>query len=580
MAHPGTLSRNLALLACLWLTAHTARAQETEPILSRNTFEIPLTLLPGAPPKQIILYSSRDGRPYRRAATVGPNATHFPFTAKKDGWYSFIVQTEDFNGRRIPATIEGRRPDKRVCVDTTRPEITLYQVQLKPGTPAPEGRIAVEWGMKDENLDLNSMELSYRASDGEWTVLHPDKLDRAHFHFRPNGTAPYQVKLRVSDRAGNISVKEVKIAGAAVVPTGREKRSPGSHLAPTSPGTLGPKSKFVRTKRFCLHYRVSEAGRSGVKEIQVWMTRNKTSYQLHDTIEKPTGKYEVTVNAQGRWGFVLVPVSGVGRCRKEPEVGQEPDIWVEVDEKPPQVFIQKVDLTESPADGGTITVRYLATDTFLRARPITVWYRDVTEKGKKERAGWEEWPGAKGLENKGVVVLSTKDMPYQFDVRVTAVDEAGNQGEAVWSEPVTNDTKTPKITLDDVKPVETPGAAVKPGPGAGGPSGPPGSLPPSTPEEMTNKAPVGDKSRFTGPPPTIEVKDVAAPSRTEKTEKKPKTEKKAEVKPPAPLPGVTPMGGPPGADVPPPGGTPPPLPPPLPPPEAGPPGAVPPPLPG
>jgi hypothetical protein len=485
MAHRGRTIQLLALIAGLSAIV-TARAGDF--YLPKRSFEIPFTLGPGELPRQVILLHSTDGKKYSRAASVSPKSHQFEFVADTDGWHYFIVQTEDASGRLDPARTDGLPPAHRVHVDTVRPDVKLRAVAPKAGMAA------VEWELSDANLDLRTLRLSYRPSGGDWIPLNPDRLDRAHFNWRPSGTAPYDVRLEVSDLAGNISVQTIRLD------------PPGGGLSTPDKRGASPKVTYVRSKRFKLNYRTSHPGDSGIRNVEVWMTQdNKESYTRYASNAPETGPYEVTVRAQGRYGFVLRPISGVGRAADPPGVRQEPQVWVEVDETDPVVRISDVRLAEG-ADGGTLTIRYVATDKFLRLRPISVL---------KRLKGSEEWvPIRTDEENKGVITFDTKGLGAEFHVKVEAMDEAGNRGFDVWKESIKNDPHTPKVELEGVEvvpeerrpppgtPGVTDGSSYKPAPATSGsftPSGSPPATPPPAPPRVS--VPTVTPSDPPAPPP-------------------------------------------------------------------------------
>src|SRR5262249_28523186 len=120
--------------------------------------------------QQVLLHVSEDqGRSYTQVASASPQERKFQFTARREGSYWFAVQTVDQDRRYSPASVENTQPALKVCVDTIPPAVTL-----RPATPR-EGTVAVEWDIRDENLDLESLRLEYRLPNRDWqglTVQH------------------------------------------------------------------------------------------------------------------------------------------------------------------------------------------------------------------------------------------------------------------------------------------------------------------------------------------------------------------------------------------------------------------------
>ena len=90
-----------------------------------------------------------------------------------------------------------------------------------------------------------------------------------------------------------------------------------------------------------------------------------------------------------------------------------------------------------PSCNGTFTVHFTAKDPHLRARPISVLY------SANKDGPWTEL--LTNQENTGSCRCPTRGLPFEFYVRVEAVDEAGNKGFAQWKDTVKVDLKTPVI---------------------------------------------------------------------------------------------------------------------------------------
>ncbi|MGL4554768.1 MAG: hypothetical protein ACRC33_26685 [Gemmataceae bacterium] len=446
-----TAVERLAVFAVL-AASLTARADSPSSYVSRREFEIPFTLTPGRPLSEVILHVSRDGKTYSAHMTVEATKRHFDYTAPEDGTYYFVVQTKDTFGQLDPPALTGPvTPSLRVAVDTVRPEIKLRAVE------PPKGSAAVEWEVADPHLDPRTLRLEYRRSDGgEWVRLNPTQLDRAHFNWNPAATGLIDVRLTVADLAGHVSSQVVQL-----------RPVPGKDPGPRAvlPGT--PKVIHVRTKAFKLNYKIDGVGPSNVKHVELWLTRDTRGWLKHSVIEQINAPMPIQVVAAGRYGFTLRPVSGVGRAADPPALGQMPQIWVEVDETPPEVQIADVKVGEGP-DAGYVMVSYRAADKWLRESPITVYH------GQTKDGPWEPMEGS--LKNTGLAKLATKDKGFQFYLKVEAIDEAGNKGAAVWPDTVKVDLSRPEVKEITVVGVEESRPAVTPV--GGPPEGLPGVIPP------------------------------------------------------------------------------------------------------
>jgi hypothetical protein len=437
------------LLACPWLT-HAAVAELTllllsslvphawaqgtdEPFYSRQTaFLIPFTPDPGERRiQQVLLHVSEDyGKTYQYIATALPTDRSFRFQANHDGWYWFTVQTQDQDRRLYPPNLNLVQPGLKVCVDTVPPVVSLR------ATPPRDSGVAVEWDARDDNLDVMSLRLDYRPQgSAEWLPLAAPRLASGQHSWNPGGAGSFEVRLTVRDKALNQSE-----ATTTVTPGGY---TPG---AGSSEGTRG-KVSFVKSRTFQLNYTLDTVGPSGVKAVEVWLLREGQNWQKYPTEAPSQGPFSVTVQGEGRYGFTLIPRSGVGLADPEPRTGTPPQIWVEVDETRPTVTLNSV-IVGRGADAGKLTVYWNTRDKFLRNRPITIsWAKEAT-------GPWTEL--ASGLDNTTMKVFPTEGLPFEFYLKVDAVDEAGNVGSAQTKETVKVDLKIPKIKGIDVMPVEGP----------------------------------------------------------------------------------------------------------------------------
>jgi hypothetical protein len=450
-----TAIQRLAVIAVL---AACAPASADSPVsyLSNKQFEIPFSLTPGRAISEVILHVSTDGKSYSAAMTVEATKRLFEYTARDDGLYYFVVQTKDTYGQFDPPSLTGTVvPSLRVVVDTVRPTVALKAVEPR------DGSAAVEWEVSDTYLDLRTLKLEYRRSPaGEWIRLNPEKLDRAHFNWNPAGTEMIDVRLTVADSAGNFASQTIQL---------RPVPGKGTSARPTP--AAGPKVIHVRTKTFRLNFKIDGVGPSDVASLEVWLTRDTRAWQrlashTKETLGTPP-VVPIQVVAVGRYGFTLRPVSGVGRAADPPGIGQAPQIWVEVDETPPEVRITDVVVGEG-ADAGFITVTYQAADKWLREAPITVYH------GQTKDGPWEVMEA--NVKNTGTARLPTKDKGFQFYLKVEAADEAGNKGSAVWPDSVKVDLSKPEVKEITVIGVE--GSSPPATPTGDPPAGLPGTIPP------------------------------------------------------------------------------------------------------
>jgi hypothetical protein len=436
-ANHRALPRKLAVLALLCLgallLAGEGRADSPYHYFNDRTFQIPFDMDPSRPVRQVLLYVSTDGKSPEQVAAAAPRENRFVYTAKADGWYHFVVQVETTDGRFSPANVKLAAPSLRICVDTVKPIARLRQVAPEEGYA-----LAVEWEVSDENLDLSTLKLQYStANSNRWVPLKIRQLGHAKFNWSPSTPGPFDVRVQVNDKAGNIGTATTRVVPGANVPAGT--------VFGGSTGNV--RIIHVRNRTFKLNYTIGNVGLSNVKHVEVWMTRDTNSWYNFKKDAPAKGPCELNVLQPGRYGFTLRPISGVGRGPRPPGLGQMPQLWVIVDEKAPVVDIHSVVVGEG-ADNGYITVNWRATDEYLRAQPITIKYSPTGTEGS-----WKDLQT--NLENIGSCRCSVKDIAathYEFYIRVEAIDEAGNVGSAQTKDTVKIDLNVPTVEKIDAEP--------------------------------------------------------------------------------------------------------------------------------
>ncbi|MFN4261662.1 MAG: hypothetical protein ACK4RK_20460 [Gemmataceae bacterium] len=424
------------------LLASLARAQDpnSDVVYSRHPiFRIPFQTDPGERRIQQVQlhYSINQGQSWLPYANALPDQASFKFTAERDGLFWFAVRTVDQEGNMHPPTLDQLRPGLKVYVDTVPPSVTLQEL------PRHQGMVGVSWNVRDDNLDLLSLQLEYRLTgNGAWqTVPLPGASAVGQKYWNPATNAPLEARLRVRDRAENWGEAKTTISQGAYAGNGAAPLS-------ESPAPQNPTVRMVNSKRISLNYAVEEIGPSGLSVVELWYTRDTRSWQKYEerqfeqkTTQPPPFVFEVS--EEGLYGFTLLVRSGVGLGQRPPQVGEAPQIWVEVDTTKPVVQVMNVEVGRG-SDLGNLTVTWQATDKNLGRQPITISYA--------EQAGGPWTVIAANLENTGRYIwrMPQGSVPYRFFMKVEAVDRAGNIGAAEHSQAVIVDLAQPKVRILDV----------------------------------------------------------------------------------------------------------------------------------
>jgi hypothetical protein len=264
-----------------------------------------------------------------------------------------------------------------------------------------------------------------------------------------------EVRLKVTDQAGNEATATTKVSlkGGAASADGPApgNKWPGKNPPGPAPGSYAvapPHRKLVNSKKISLNYKLEEVGPSGVSLIELWFTQDGRVWNRYPLPKSEDNKIPnplvFEVSGEGVYGFTLLAKSGVGLSVQPPQIGDEPQIWVEVDLTKPQVKLQKIHVGKG-ADKGKLILHWTAYDKNLAKQPITISYA--------EQVGGPWQPIVQDHANTGHYTWKMPDpVPYQFYIKIEARDLAGNIGEDMTQDLIRVDLAQPKVNILEVGP--------------------------------------------------------------------------------------------------------------------------------
>jgi hypothetical protein len=337
--------------------------------------------------------------------------------------------------------MDNARPGLIVHVDTVPPVTRLRAL------PPREGEIGVEWEVRDDNLLPGGVRLEYRLpGSASWVPLADNLPATGQRYWRPGTNGTVEVQLHAEDRAGNKGIDKTTLTPKPSA--GGTAPVAASPVSDPSPVRQPDKNvRLVNSKWIALHYEIKDRGPSGVSAVELWYTKDPqgrtwSKYKEEDGKTPPPFKFEV--EGEGLYGFTLVVRSGVGLGDRPPQVGDQPQVWVEVDLTKPAVRLGSIDVGRG-TETGRLTINWTATDKNLGPQPITLSY------AQQVSGPW--LPIASKIENSGRYVWQMPpDVPYQFLVRVEAIDLAGNAGKDETTKLVSVDLAQPKGVILNVEP--------------------------------------------------------------------------------------------------------------------------------
>jgi hypothetical protein len=439
--------RFLLLLTAVPLFPSPGRGQEAaEESYSRfRQFRIPFKAGPGAERlRELRLFVSTDrARTWQQADKVPPDATEFRFFTDRDGVYWFTVQTVDKFGQATPAAPAAGEVSLKVTVDTQPPQVTLRPLEPRGG------QVGVQWDIRDENIDPRpeALHLEYRARNGNgpWRLLRVT-TPTTYIYWTPESTEPLEVRLKASDKAGNIGEADTVVS---LVGQQGGSNPPGETARPAfQQAPIEVARKLVNKRQVTLQCEVDQVGKSGLSVIDVYFLKLQGAWQKLEnaTVEKPGRKAAVRLEfpEDGIYGVTLVAKSGVGLSENPPRQGDAPQVWIEIDTVAPVVEISRVRVGEK-SERGKLFVYWRATDKNLKARPITLSYSENPKDGP-----WTPITPQPQLNASPHEWSMPTDVPSQFYIRVEATDRAGNVGQAVTAEAVKVDLSVPRAKIIQV----------------------------------------------------------------------------------------------------------------------------------
>jgi len=342
-------------------------------------------------------------------------------------------------------------------VDTERPNVIL---QPLPTRPASNGlsAVGVKWDVRDENLDLNALQLSVRwAGRGQWVPIRDIRIEPSGEDTRsiqPGNRMEYRLVAR--DKAGNIGEQTV-IVGSDVGQrfVGQPDGDRGSAFG-TGRAVNRPKYKLVNDKRVALESAIREKGKSGIAALELWVTTNRTDWkkveaqpELSGNSEKP--KLIFDAPQDGLYGFTIVARSGANIGDSPPTARDEPQIWVEVDTQKPEAKFHEVRFA-LPNDPRTMLVTWEASDKNLDVQPIILQY---TESDSPQDKDWKDVNPSGPLSNTGKHVFPTPNISgFKFRLRMKVFDRAGNQTVVEYEKPIVVDLVRPRVEITDAVPAK------------------------------------------------------------------------------------------------------------------------------
>jgi hypothetical protein len=442
----------------------------------RRSFDMPFSLpRDTSNVREVKLYIKPElGGDWKLQATALPSDTRydsrtdaqggtFKVLVDADGAYDLSIMTVYTDGHSEPPSLDQLRSGARVTVDTRRPDIVL-----KPSSnPYPDGRVEVgiEWKIEDENLAPESIRLEGRwYGSVQWSNFArgftAEATGRQAWTLQPNQRL--EVRITASDRAGNQAYRSVVLgAGVAMTTSGGPLYGSGSSSHDQGYSSNPPNFRMINRRQVVLQFRMrGDLPQSRLDHIELWYTRVGNDWKKIDQKYDPPKDGEGPANIQydvpedGTYGFTMIAYSRAGiASQSPPQSNDPPQIWVEVDTIKPEAELKTVRLAQ-PNDPRTLVLEWKASDKNLTPSPIAFEYAEVDQNNPNSALKWQELTAPGMLPNTGRYVCATPQLStgvYEFKVRMTVFDKAGNSNTVEFKNPINIDVTKPQIEILDVR---------------------------------------------------------------------------------------------------------------------------------
>lgn len=195
--------------------------------------------------------------------------------------------------------------------------------------------------------------------------------------------------------------------------------------------------RLATSRRFSWDYDIHSHDPNGRPlRVELWSTRDGgVTWQRAGIDTDGVSPIDVSLPAAGLYGFRLEIAADASGFDLAPATGTPPEVWVAVDDVPPQIDLEAVPLTDS--DGRTrIDIRYVSRDEMLAPASVKISFSPQAE------GPWSMI--ASGLDATGSYRWEPeRTVPPRVFLRVETRDVAGNTGHAVTAEPVM--VSTPRV---------------------------------------------------------------------------------------------------------------------------------------
>lgn len=200
---------------------------------------------------------------------------------------------------------------------------------------------------------------------------------------------------------------------------------------------------LVNSKTFRIAYELEDVGTSGVSKIELYITENRGKTWFHyGSDEDLVSPFVVSVPRDGDYGFAFRIRNGSGMIATPPQPGNKPEIFITVDQSPPQ--IELLPLQRGPESENQVLIRWQARDREFGENPIALYYATQATGPWELIEGWRP-------NTESYLWKFPSQVAQKFYIRIDVRDVAGNVTRIDGTESFTIDRSRPKARITDVE---------------------------------------------------------------------------------------------------------------------------------
>jgi len=384
---------------------------------------------------KFLLHFTLDGGRTWSSAEARSEGPWVSFRAPQDGRYGIRISAVDAVGAASSVPVAGEKPDLEVIVDTTGPTVRVIRPNRLESV-ASDGRVEIEWEVRDENLGATPLEVSSSLDRGPWETIWSDLSPQGRRDWNaPLMPGEVRLRFRAKDLAGNSTVTITPDVYRVLA----DRSFQSKHVA-TPP--------YSRSRRVPIFYRLQPdpegkpLAAADLRKVQVWYRESGIQWVKGSEDDDRTSPMSFHAQRDGNFDLLVVAVDRQGRTipvEAAPGLDGRPDhnlaahARCQVDTKEPVVTI------ESPAGGAWVeagqpfSIAYTVEDANLQ--PDSVSIASSLDGGRNWVALAEglhpEEVLDSGWRRRGVFPMNLPRISSEsFLIRVTAADRAGNTTEA------------------------------------------------------------------------------------------------------------------------------------------------------